>query len=117
MARIPYVKVNECDEIQHCFHCAHPIYTERYDSEEDGFRWSGACPSCGRDALGRDREIPMAGDTRPTALYSDKCGECNSRGQVQMTVLTPYQDTHCSTCGASVTAEWDGGVDLSVVKR
>lgn len=114
MARIPYVKADECDEIHHCFHCAHAIYTDRYDTEEDGFRWSGTCPNCCRDALGRDREIPVAGDTRPEALYSYKCGDCGARGQVQMTVLTPYQDAQCSTCGASVTAEWDGGVVLQV---
>lgn len=58
MAKLPPVEVSECAEITDCFYCAHSIYTDRYYDELSGWYWDGSCPSCCRDALGRDRLTP-----------------------------------------------------------
>jgi hypothetical protein len=58
MPKLPPVKMSECDEITYCFYCSHAIFTERYFDELSGWDWDGSCPSCCRDALGRDRLSP-----------------------------------------------------------
>ncbi|CRR85092.1 hypothetical protein PA6566_06719 [Pseudomonas aeruginosa] len=58
MPKLPPVKMSECDEITYCFYCSHAIYTDRYYDELSGWEWNGTCPSCCRDALGRDRLSP-----------------------------------------------------------
>lgn len=52
-----------------------------------------------------------------TVLYVYACSECRHRGQ------RPLQDdshdgeaSTCSSCGAVVTLEWDGGVTLETAK-
>lgn len=55
MAKLPPVEMSGCDEITYCFYCSHAIYTDRYYDEVSGWHWDGTCPSCCRDALGRDR--------------------------------------------------------------
>ncbi|GAA0839802.1 DNA-directed RNA polymerase subunit RPC12/RpoP [Cupriavidus metallidurans] len=46
-------------------------------------------------------------------LYVYRCSACDHRGQVHFDDDTHDGDAgHCSTCHATVTLEWDGGVTL-----
>lgn len=117
MATLPGVKMSECEDVQHCYHCAHAINTDRFYDEEYGWDWDGMCPSCARDALGRDMPAQASESVSSNAMYAYHCPECGSRGQAELPADKPDLFTTCRTCGARVMAEWDGGVQFDTARR
>lgn len=55
----------------------------------------------------------MPTTTTPLALYVYRCTACGHAGEVHLAETAPEVTTACSTCGAEVRAEWDGGVVLT----
>lgn len=55
----------------------------------------------------------MPATTTLLVLYVYRCTACGHSGQVHLVESLPEVTTACSTCGAEVLAEWDGGVELT----
>ncbi len=51
-------------------------------------------------------------DLRAGVLYTYRCPECGHSGHVRRAGDQPEEPATCTACGAAVTAEWDGGVEL-----
>jgi predicted nucleic acid-binding Zn ribbon protein len=49
----------------------------------------------------------------PLAQYVYRCTACGHVGDLHLAESSPEVTTACSTCGAEVRAEWDGGVEMT----
>ena len=61
--------------------------------------------------------MPNKQPPAPLVLYVYHCDECGHRGQVHQPESQQNEHSTCTACGATVVAEWDGGVALVVNKR
>jgi predicted nucleic acid-binding Zn ribbon protein len=55
----------------------------------------------------------MPTTTTPVVLYVYRCTVCGHAGKLNLPETSPEVMTSCSACGADVSAEWDGGVELA----
>lgn len=55
----------------------------------------------------------MPTNTTPLVLYVYRCQACGHAGELHLAEAQPEVTTACSSCGAVVLAEWDGGVQLT----
>lgn len=51
-------------------------------------------------------------ELRASVLYAYRCPACGHSGHVRRAGDQPEEQANCTACGAAVTAEWDGGVEL-----
>lgn len=51
----------------------------------------------------------------PLVLYVYKCQECKHVGEARLwlVTVTMKEASTCAACGADVTLEWDGGVQVT----
>ena len=56
---------------------------------------------------------PTKATTPSVVLYVYHRAKCGQDGRLHLEETAPDVMTTCSWCGAEVTAEWDGGVELA----